>query len=412
MQYLKKIQGLLNELSLPDAVVSQLSKELRQLDKELKRKSFTVERLQKDKEITEGFLNTTIQELEESNQQLKEYQQKELAQKEKLIKNKEKQLQQITDAMPSSLAYVDRKYHYQINNLLYQKWFGKQEKELKDKHIRLIVGESVFTENIKPLLNRAFAGEKVEYEALYKNQYDEDLYLKVTYVPAYNEEGENIGAYVFGEDITTLKKQQKEIEASQERLMDLFNNVYESIIELDAEGYVINYNEAAAKFFGIEKDVPFFVPAMVHPDDAAKSKKYFELLKTQGYYENYQGRIITQNGEVIYVEVSSVAKYNDKRELIGSRDIVRNVTEKVKTQKALKASEAKYKALVENNHFGIIQTDMSGIMTYSSPRSNEITGFVRDRSPLGDSFADYLAPDELPHVMNQLQNLIMGKNTL
>ncbi|MFK7907799.1 MAG: PAS domain S-box protein [Chitinophagales bacterium] len=409
MESLKNIQDLLDKLSIPDSISSQLSQELNQLNKQLKRKDFIIKRLKKDKEITEGFLNTTIEELEASNKQWKEYQRKKLEQKEKQIKSKDIQLQQITDSMPSSLAYVDRNYYYQITNSLYQKWFGKQGEELQNKHVSNIVGEQVFTTKIKSLLDRTFAGEKIEFETQYINHLSQSLYLKVTYIPAYNDDGKNIGVYVFGEDITTLKKQQKDLETSQEKLRDLFDNVYDSIIELDAKGYVINYNKAAASFFGIQKDIPFFVPSMVHPEDLEKSKKYFELLRTQGYYENYRGRIILHSGEIVHIEVSSVAKYNEKRELIGSRDIIKNITQKIQVESALKASEIKYKTLVENNHFGIIQTNMQGIMTYSSPRSNEITGFVKDSSPIGNSFSKYIAPNELPKVMSQFHKLITGK---
>ncbi|MGB1241553.1 MAG: PAS domain S-box protein [Chitinophagales bacterium] len=408
---MKNIQDLLDKLSIPDSVAAQLSQELNQLGKQLKRKDFVIKRLKKDKEITEGFLNTTIKELEENNKQWKEYQQKELDQKEKQIKSKDTQLKQITDSMPSSLAYVDRNYCYQINNSLYQKWFGKQNRDLQNKHVSTIVGEHIFNSKIKSLLDRTFAGEKIEFEAEYTSYLNQILHLKVTYVPAYNDDGKNIGVYVFGEDITTLKQQQKDLETSQEKLRDLFDNVYEAIIELDIEGYISNYNKAAVDFFGIKKDVPFFILSMVDPDDAEKVKTYFELLKTQGYYENYQGRFISPSGKTIHIEVSSVAKYDEKGEMIGSRHIVRDITEKIKVEKALKASESKYKSLVENNHFGIIQTDINGMVTYSSPRSDEITGLINgsDKSLNRMNFTNSITPEELPSVMAQLNKLITGK---
>ncbi len=218
MQSLKNIQKIVKEIDIPDSIADQLQAEIRQLEKQLKRNTFAIERLQKDKVITEGFLNTTIQELEESNLQLREYQQKELEQKEKQIKSKEVQLKQITDAMPSSLAYVDRNYCYQINNSRYKKWFGVEVEDLEGKHIITILGKKLFYSKIKSIFDRAFAGEKIQYEIGFTDNEGKKIFRKTTYVPAYNENGENVGAYVFGEDISILRRQQEELAESQQEL--------------------------------------------------------------------------------------------------------------------------------------------------------------------------------------------------
>ncbi|MEZ4884516.1 MAG: PAS domain S-box protein [Chitinophagales bacterium] len=409
MDFLKSLRDLLNGLSIPDSIESQINAELQELEKQWKRKSFAVERLQKDKGITEEFLNITIQELEKSNEQLKEYQQKELEEKEKKIKNQEAQLKDITDAMPFSLAYVDRNYCYQINNSRYNEWFGRTANNLKGKHIKSILGTDLFNNIVKSMIDRVFEGEIIQYELAYTNKEGKDVNCNITYTPAYNDEGENIGAYIFGEDITLLREQQKALALSKKTLTDLFDNVYEAILEWDNKGYITNYNKVAAKLLGIKEGEPFFIPSVIGSDDKERSKHFLKQLKEQGFVKNFRQRITKPDGSIYYVEISAVAKYDEKGKFIGSRDIIRDITEEIKVEQALKQSEAKYKSLVENNHFGIIQTDMNGIITYSSPRSNELTGFITDISPIGTSFANYIAPEDLPEVMKQFEKLITGK---
>lgn len=219
MQSLNNIQKLLKAIDIPDSIADQLQAEITQLKKQLKQDKFIINRLQKDKNITVNFLNKTIQELEKNELQLQVYQEKELEKREQKIKNQEVQLKQITDAMPFSMSYVDRNYCYQINNMRYKKWFKLDAKALKNKHVEVVLGKDFFYEKVKPILDQVFEGKEIEYEIEQEVGYqNQKRYFKATYVPAYNEEGENIGAYIFGEDISLLRLQQKELTEKNEVL--------------------------------------------------------------------------------------------------------------------------------------------------------------------------------------------------
>ncbi len=142
--------------------------------------------------------------------------------------------------------------------------------------------------------------------------------------------------------------------SKKEETRNLFDNIYGYIIELDAQGYIVNCNKASKRFLGIKEGQFFFTPSIVHPNNPAKSDKYLNLLKSQGYYENYQGRLILSNGQTVHIEVSSVGKFNKEGEFIGSIDTIQDITERIKITQDLRSSNVKYKNLVENSHFGIL----------------------------------------------------------
>ncbi|MFK7907624.1 MAG: PAS domain S-box protein, partial [Chitinophagales bacterium] len=202
------------------------------------------------------------------------------------------------------------------------------------------------------------------------------------------------------------KKDTENSNSKKQQTRNLFDTIYGYIVELDAQGHIVSCNKAAKRFLGIKEGEFFFAPGMTSPNDSQKSEKYLNLLKTQGYYENYQGKLILSNGQTVHIEVSSVGKFNEEGEFIGSIDTLRDITERIQITQDLKNSNAKYKTLVENSHFGIIQTDIEGNIVYSSPRSNEITGALRNSQKPFNNLIKYLLPQEMEEVMERLSLLV------
>ena len=157
-----------------------------------------------------------------------------------------------------------------------------------------------------------------------------------------------------------LKKTNKSIEVEVANriaeLEDLFNNMYDGYITLDASGCVTKSNKAARIILGYSPDeeiVNLSLKDIVHEDDREISKKNIDLLFNQGYYSNYVGRVYDKQRNVKYIEVNSNAIYNDKRELIGSRDIIRDVTLKIQAEQKLALSEERMRAVFDNKSVGI-----------------------------------------------------------
>lgn len=216
------------------AETEQLLSDLR---KKVRRMEFSIERLGQDKNITENFLNATIEDLEEANKQLKIYQQKELAEKEQTILSKENQLQQITDAMPFSMAFVNKDFQYQLNNKTYQTWFGKSKESLKGQHISTLIGEEKFNRS-KKILQEVFKGRAFSSEQVHIDKNDEEMILQINYIPAYDLQNNIIGAYVYAQNITQLKENEKAIE---EKNLELEKYI-QSNLQLENFAYLASHD--------------------------------------------------------------------------------------------------------------------------------------------------------------------------
>ncbi len=125
------------------------------------------------------------------------------------------------------------------------------------------------------------------------------------------------------------------IRASEQNFRDIFNNIYDGIVILNNEGLITNCNKSAKKLLGLKDGDSLYVKDVVHPDDRHKSEKYFKKLKKEGFYIGYRGRVISQNEEVKYIEVNSVAIRDIDGNFLGSRDIVRDISEATKQEKLI-----------------------------------------------------------------------------
>jgi len=136
------------------------------------------------------------------------------------------------------------------------------------------------------------------------------------------------------QDITQLKEIEENIENTRQKYRDLFDNINDAIVITNESGIMIDSNSAAQELLGYNHQElqNLFIKDIVHPDDIEKSKTYLQRLIKNGFYTNYQGRIVHKNGNVKYIQVNSNAIYDENGKMIGSQDIVRDFTELKKAE--------------------------------------------------------------------------------
>ena len=85
----------------------------------------------------------------------------------------------------------------------------------------------------------------------------------------------------------------------------------------------------------------------------------------------------------------------------------REISERQRTEVALRASEERYRHLVENINDVIYATDAQGVFTYLSPAVEAQSGY-KPAELLGHMFADYIYQEDRPRLLNQFEALLTG----
>lgn len=170
-------------------------------------------------------------------------------------------------------------------------------------------------------------------------------YLAASFIR--NEDGVVEGAMGVSRDVTELKRAEEELIQSEERYRDLFENMYEAVLLTDAEGNVQDYNKAARALLEIKEGEQVNMNDIIYDEDRDKTEEARGRLKSEGFYSNFQGRIVTKKGKVKYIDVSSNAIVQND-EFIGSRDVLRDITDAKMAELKIQEQSAKISAIFES----------------------------------------------------------------
>jgi diguanylate cyclase (GGDEF)-like protein/PAS domain S-box-containing protein len=123
----------------------------------------------------------------------------------------EQRLRSITDNIPSMIAYIDRDRHYRFNSRYYESWIGRPLAEITGRHLRDVMGADAYAE-VRPNLDRAFGGERVDFDVEVRQPAGESRFVRGTYIPDLDSGGQVIGVYSSSTDVTPLKKVERQLE--------------------------------------------------------------------------------------------------------------------------------------------------------------------------------------------------------
>lgn len=128
----------------------------------------------------------------------------------------------------------------------------------------------------------------------------------------------------------SIERQQEELETASQKYRAIFDTAHDAITVLDENARIIEANPSAIKLIGYDPAVDeVHVSDIIFHEDKEKSRQYFESLLRDGHYNNYEGRIVTKAGNVRHIEVNSVGIFDEDGKFMGSRDMLRDVSQRI-----------------------------------------------------------------------------------
>ena len=228
------------------------------------------------------------------------------------------------------------------------------------------------------------------------------------------KDGVYIGSRDIIRDITEKVNAQIEIDLKNAELEDLVENMYDALIVTGASGEIRDVNKAGEQLLGYSKEnaVKLNLKTIVHPDDAAKLLHYLKKLETDGFYSGYEGRIISGDGSIKDIEVNSNAIIEDGK-LTGSRDIVRDITERKELERQHKLSETKLRLIIDTALDAVVTMDAAGNIAEWNKNAEHIFGYTHDEV-IGKRMRELIMPQRYRelHTKGMKHFLAGGKGVL
>jgi PAS domain S-box-containing protein len=186
------------------------------------------------------------------------------------------------------------------------------------------------------------------------------------------------GIVVDARDVTERRRLEADLRASEERYRDLVEHSLDMICTHDLEGTLLSVNEGAARHLGfaVEELVGRNIREGLAPEVQHEFDAYLERIRREGFAEGYM-RVVTRSGEPL------IWQYRNTLRTIGTtapivRGMAHDVTELVRTQRELRASEERYRSLFEGAADAVLVADARGRYVDANAALSELTGFTRD----------------------------------
>ena len=119
-------------------------------------------------------------------------------------------LDRFTDNIPYPLTYVDRAFVLRFVNKAYTELVGQRRDELIGGHIGKVRGAQRWAEH-EPYFQRALNGESVQYTRLASTLPRGARWLRTSYVPDFDADGQVVGVYTVTVDVHELAVTQEKL---------------------------------------------------------------------------------------------------------------------------------------------------------------------------------------------------------
>jgi PAS domain S-box-containing protein len=209
--------------------------------------------------------------------------------------------------------------------------------------------------SISTLMEKGFYRD----ERLYRTPHG-DIWVDAQ-VQAIEFNGKRYGWLTLLSNITKRKNAEEALKQSEEKYREVINNSTDGILSADAQMNIILWNNGAERIFGyaenemLGQSIMKIIPTVVK---SGVAKGYNKITNTG--INDIEGRFldvigIKKDGTSVPIELSvSVHKAGESTIVTA---IIRDITMRKKAEKALKASEEKYRELINTSNDAIVSID-------------------------------------------------------
>ena len=201
--------------------------------------------------------------------------------------------------------------------------------------------------------------------------------------------------------IDEQKRIEKALQVSEEQYRTLVETASDLVYSTDRAGHFTYVNRAVLTTTGYEERelIGKLYPTLIHPDIRKKAIKLFLSQIKNGTHNTYsEFPILTKDGREIWLGQNTQLNKKDGR-VTGLQAVSRDITEinRVESQKqaalaALRESEERYRALVENASDLVFTTDRAGHFTFANLAARTVTGY-EERELIGKMYTFLIRPD-------------------
>lgn len=211
---------------------------------------------------------------------------------------------------------------------------------------------------------------------------------------------------VVARDITDRKLSEEALRESEEKYRELFENANDLIYTIDMQGNFTSLSRAGERISGYKRKEAIRgninISQIVAPEFLEKAKKKITEKVTNNKSTQYELEIIAKDGHRVPLELNTRIIYRDGKP-VGIQGIGRDISERKKSEAALKASESQYRFLSEGIMHQVWTALPDGKLDYVNGRTLEYFN-KKSEDLINESWMNVVHPEDLPECLERWIN--------
>ena len=284
-------------------------------------------------------------------------------------------LQSVVDDNADAITIIDSDRRFIHLNAAAEKLFGYTKEEALGKNFMgLIVPDEKRDEAARAVREIDRTGESRIFETTRLRKDGTLIPVSLSLSAVKDEAGKVIATTAIVKDLTA----QKRIEEMLRRQAVLFEQISDGVLITGLDGRILDWNPAAEKMFGYAKEEAVGkIPGILYrPEEASRiSKQITDTVKRKGIWSG-EIHVIRKDGSMGICETAVVPLRNEKGEPIATIGVNRDITERKRAEAALRESEERIRAIMENAVDAIITIDENGTVESANPAVERLFGYA------------------------------------
>lgn len=260
------------------------------------------------------------------------------------VRRREEQFRDLFENANDMIHAVDPEGRFVYVNRAWMETLGYTEDEIENLTIFDVIHPDKLDE-CREIFRRVMSGESIPLvETAFITKDGEKIFVEGN-VNVRMRDGEVEYSRAIFRDVTDRVRFQRELE----RLASIVESSGDAIVSYDLDGTIIDWNRGAERIYGYSADEVRGqnVSVLMDEEEFERLRGLISRVRSGKTVSNFEARRLRKDGKEIWVSISLSPLRDVNGEVIGVSSIARDITEIKRTQEALRASEEKYRKIVE-----------------------------------------------------------------
>ncbi|HUP27067.1 MAG TPA: PAS domain S-box protein [Chloroflexia bacterium] len=293
----------------------------------------------------------------------------------------EQNLQQmlfIADSAPVLIAFIDREQRHTFANRAYAGWLGLAPEEVAGRTVGEVMPLPAY-EPVCASVESALAGNAVTTQVSLHAAVNGIKHIRLSCMPHSDERDSVAGVALTITDITESTEVESDLRRKEQDLRDFIENGTVGLHWVGADGTILWANQAELDLLGYTREE--YIGHNIsefHADEWIIGDILHRLTSNETLH-NYEARLKAKNGSTKHVLISSNVLWDEQGRFAHTRCFTRDITERKKAEEALRESEERHRAVLEQVSEAIFLLDPhTKRFVAANPAFQQLLGYSAD----------------------------------